>query len=55
MPPKHDRATAGTPPTKKMKDKSKDVSESSILCITCDKLIDDNGLLCEYCYQWELS
>ena len=53
MPPKRDRPTGGTPPYKKAKDKDKDVSESSTMCITCDKLVDDNGFLCESCYQWE--
>ena len=76
-PPKRDRPSGGTPPTKKTKDKtqaasesepsctsgddlgedaedaSQAVSESNSLCVTCEKSIDDNGLLCEFCYQWE--
>jgi len=53
MPPKRVRPTGDSPPTKKTKDKDKDASESDTLCITCDKLINDNGLLCEFCFRWE--
>ena len=36
MPPKRDRPTGGTPPTKKTKDKDSAASESNTICISCD-------------------
>ena len=55
MPPKRNRPVDGTPPNKKTKDKPELESGETNTCISCDKLhvIEDNGALYEFCYQWE--
>ena len=59
---KRDRPPGGIPLNKKDKPSkltgtTKDTpampSETDNLCISCDKLIEENGILCECCYQWE--
>ena len=54
MPKKRDRSTGiSTPPTKKTKEGVTQAETES--CISCDLSIEDNGLLCEFCYHWEHS
>jgi len=42
----------GTPPKKKTKEPEMESGETSS-CVSCDKLIEDNGILCEFRYQWQ--
>ena len=50
--PKCNRPVGGTPPKKKTKEPEMESGETSS-CVSCDKLIEDNGVLCEFCYQWQ--
>ena len=47
--PKHNRLVGGTLPKKKTKEPEMESGETSS-CISRDKLIEDNGVLCEFCY-----
>ena len=42
---KCDKPAGGTLPNKKMKDKPGIPSETDTLCISCNKLIDENGII----------
>ena len=47
---KRDRTGGASPPTKKSKDKS---GEVSILCVTCKKSAEKDSIECECCFKWE--
>ena len=46
---KRDRPSGGTPPGKKQNDKP---SESTILCISCNKNAEVDSIQCECCFGW---
>ena len=50
---KRNGLSGNSPPNKKTEEAdTAAIDSTSLLCISC---IKDNGLLCEYCYQWEHS
>ena len=46
---KRERPGGGSPPTKKSKDKS---GEVSVLCVTCNKQAEEDSIECECCFKW---
>ena len=50
---KRNRPGGESPPTKKSKDKSSEVSEVHILCIMCKKHAREDSIECECCFNWE--
>ena len=47
---KRDRPGGGSPPTKKSKEKS---GEVSISCVKCNEVAEEDSIECECCFKWE--
>ena len=47
---KRDRPGGGSPPTKKSKEKS---GEVSISCVKCKEVAEEDSIECECCFKWE--